>query len=331
MNILKKIGIGLLILIAILALVSAFLSSKIHVERSIVINAPAKTVFNQVNNFKNWINWSYWDRLDPNMKSTFEGPESGVGSIHRWESDHDEVGKGSMTITGATEPNEIMTSLAFGEDWVSPGGWFFEDSPEGVKTTMFMDMTMPFYARIMGLFMDGILGKNFDASLSNLKTYTEGLPKETAASWNVETITTTPVQVMSMNVTTTGKDFSAKLGSSFDQLNAAIAKQGLKQTGSNYAIYYKWSMDSVIMEPGIVVDKPGKNEGDIKASEMKAIKAIRVDFYGEGTEKAHYFMDEWAKQNKVTISGEPWEEYVTDAKSEPDTAKWLTRIYYPVE
>ena len=136
-----------------------------------------------------------------------------------------------------------------------------------------------------------------------------------------------------MKVTTTGKAFNEKLNESYGTIMAAMAKQGVMQTGPSYAIYYKWSEDSVIMEPGVVVDKAGKNDGDVIASEMKPVKAIKVDYYGDypGTEKAHYFMDDWAKQNKVTISGPPWEEYFTDPKTEPDTAKWLTRIYYPVD
>jgi effector-binding domain-containing protein len=333
MKILKKIGIGLLIILVILAIVSVFLPSKVHIERSAVINAPVKTIFGTVNNLKTWINWSYWDRIDPNMKSVFEGPEAGVGAVHRWESENDSVGHGSMTITGVTEPNEILISLAFGKDWVTPGGWRFEETPEGVKTTMFLDMEMPFYARIPGLFMDGMMGKDIAKTIDNLKQYTESLPAESNTAWVVETITTSPAQVMSIKVTTTGAEFSARLGSSYEQLMMVMGKQGLKQAGPMYAIYEKWSMDTVIMEPGIVVDKAGKNDGDVIASEMKAIKAIKVDYYGDypGTEKAHYFMDDWAKQNKVTISGAPWEEYVTDPKAEPDTAKWLTRIYYPVE
>jgi len=292
MKFLKKLGIGILILILLLAIISLFLPSKIHVERSIMINAPVKTVFNAVNNLQLWINWSYWDRIDPNMKSTFEGPQSGVGAIHRWESENDSVGKGSMTITESVEPSKVLTSLEF-SDWKTPGGWLFDDTEEGVKATIFMDMDMPFYARIPGMFMDKMLGKDFEKTLAGLKSYTEGLPKESEATWVVETITTSPAKVMSMKVTTTGKAFNEKLNESFGTIMAAMAKQGIMQAGPTYAIYYKWSEDSVIMEPGVVVDKMGKNEGDITASEMKPVKAIKVDYYGDpNTEKAHYFMDD---------------------------------------
>src|SRR5688572_26744221 len=195
MKVLKKIGIALLLIIALLCVISLFLPSKVHVQRSIMINAPVKTVFNTVNNFRTWINWSYWDQIDPKMKSTFEGPEAGAGAIHRWESENDSVGVGSMTITESVEPSKVLTSLEFG-DWVAPGGWLFDQTDEGLRTTLFMDMDMPFYARIPGLFMDKMLGKDFDKTLVNLKKYTEGLPIETTdASWSVETITTPPAHV----------------------------------------------------------------------------------------------------------------------------------------
>lgn len=333
MNILKKIGIGFLALLLVLALISLFIPSKVHVERSATINASAKTVFNTVNNLKTWNNWSYWDRIDPNMKSTYQGPEAGTGAIHRWDSENDSVGKGSLTITESIEPTKILTSLEIDETWTAPGGWLFEETGSGVKATVFMDMDMPFYMRIPGMFMDDMLEKDFGKTLAGLKQYTEGLPAETNTAWVVETITTTPAMVMSMKVKTTGTEFAAKLENCYGQIMATMSKQGIKQAGPRYAIYQKWTPEAVEMEPGIVIDKPGKNDGEIMATGMKATKAIKVDYYGDypGSEKAHYYMDEWATKNKVTIIGPPWEEYITDPKSEPDTSKWLTRIYYPVE
>ncbi len=331
MNILKKTGIGVLIIVVVLALISLFLPAIVHVERSVVINAPIKTVFKTVNNLKSWINWSYWDQIDPKMISEFEGPESGVGAIHRWNSEHEMVGNGSMTITETAESSKILTSFEFDQTWITPGGWLFEETEGGSKATVFMDMEMPFYARIPGMFMKGKLEEDFDKTLAGLKNYTEGLPVESASAWTVETITTTPAPVMCMKVISNGAEYAAKLGNSYEKIMAVMARQDLKQSGPIYAFYHKWSPDTVEMEPGVMVDKPGKTEGDVLASEMKPVKAIKVDYYGGYTEKAHYFMDEWARKNNVAIIGAPWEEYVTDSKSEPDTAKWLTRIYYPVQ
>lgn len=332
MNILKKIGIALLVILALLAIVSLFLPGKLHIERSIVINTPAKTIFGTVNNLRTWANWSYWDRIDPNMNSTFEGPEAGVGAIHRWDSENDSVGHGSITITESVEPEKIGTSLEFDKKWTTPGGWTFNTTPEGVQTTIFMDMELPIYTRIPGLFMDKMLGKDFEKTLNGLKQYTENLPAESEASWVVETVTTTPSPVMNMTITTSQSGMQAHLGTAFEKIAEAMEKQGIKQSGPAYTLFQKWTKDTVIMEPGIMVNKAGKNDGAIMASEMKSVKAFKIDYYGEYSrmESAYNFITNWAEQNKTTIIGAPWEEYIADPKSEPDTAKWLTRIYFPI-
>lgn len=43
------------------------------------------------------------------------------------------------------------------------------------------------------------------------------------------------------------------------------------------------------------------------------------------------FMYDWCEKNGVIITGAPWEEYVNYPPQDPDTSKWLTRVYYPVK
>ncbi len=332
---LKKIGIALLAIIVILVAVSAFLPGTVKVERSIVINAPAKKVFDQVNNLTKWQYWSYWDQIDPNMKSEFEGPESGTGAVHKWSSDNDSVGTGSLTIVESTEPNTIVTSLFFEGMGTSQGGWNFDESEEGTRATIYMDIELPFAGRIFpGLMMDEWLGKDFVKSLTGLKNYVEQLPDEPASAFVVETVTTTAADAMSMRLICTQSEMSAKMGETYGMLQAAMAKQGLSQAGPVYTIYHKWAPpDTVDMEPGIVVNKPGTSQGNIIASKMNPVKAVRLDYYGDysGLGAAHGFIDQWVQDNNATITGAPWEEYITDPGAEPDTSKWLTRIYYPIQ
>ncbi|NNE56058.1 MAG: AraC family transcriptional regulator, partial [Flavobacteriales bacterium] len=42
-------------------------------------------------------------------------------------------------------------------------------------------------------------------------------------------------------------------------------------------------------------------------------------------------MDRYIQCNGIEMNGAPFEMYVTDPMQEPDTAKWLTEIVYPVE
>jgi hypothetical protein len=176
MKILKRIAIVLLILFGVYILVSLFLPSHVRVERSAIIKAPVPVVFDAVNNFHTWQKWSYWDNIDPQMKSTYEGPESGVGAKHLWSSNDKNVGTGNITIVAVKPNSEILTDLDFEGMGTSHGGWLFHEVDGGTEVTTYMEMDMGFFGRIMGLMMDGMLGSDFEKTLAGLKKHCESLP-----------------------------------------------------------------------------------------------------------------------------------------------------------
>jgi hypothetical protein len=179
MKILKYLLFGLGGIILLLVIISLFLSSKPHFERSITINAPADSVFKQVNSLKNWSKWDPWMAKDPNAVSTYEGPEAGIGSIHRWDSKVKEVGTGSMTITGSVPNQAVDILLDFGKNGTATGGFKFKPEGNGVNVTWGFDMDagMNPMKRIMGAMMDKMIGPEFDKGLANLKTVSESAPK----------------------------------------------------------------------------------------------------------------------------------------------------------
>ena len=61
-------------------------------------------------------------------------------------------------------------------------------------------------------------------------------------------------------------------------------------------------------------------------------KAAMATHYGAFSEsdKMHRLIEEWIDRNGKTVSAPYWETYVTDPTIETDTAKWETKIYYPV-
>ncbi len=69
--------------LALLAVVIGSRPATFEVKRSLLINAPAEVVYAQVADFKAWAAWSPWDRLDPTMKRTYSGAESGVARTTR--------------------------------------------------------------------------------------------------------------------------------------------------------------------------------------------------------------------------------------------------------
>src|SRR5918994_2188874 len=91
----KKILLVLAVLIVAFVVVVALQPTDYRISRSATMAAPQPKVFEQVNDFHNWQAWSPWAKMDPNAKSTFEGPTNGEGAKFAWDGDAN-VGAGSM-------------------------------------------------------------------------------------------------------------------------------------------------------------------------------------------------------------------------------------------
>ena len=115
MRFLKRLAIGLVLLVAAFAVVVWLQPDDYRLTRSTVIAAPAAAVFPQVNDLRQWEDWSPWAKLDPNAKVTFSGPQSGPGASFKWDG-NDKVGAGTMTIT-ESKPNERVATRT---DFVKP-------------------------------------------------------------------------------------------------------------------------------------------------------------------------------------------------------------------
>lgn len=184
---LKKVLLAIGGIIVLALLVSLVLPSKVHVERSIVINAPAAKIFPEVNSLQKWPAWDPWSKKDPNIQDNYTGPESGVGNTNTWKSDHKEVGSGSQTITESVPNENIKSKMLFGDagEEYGEGTGFFNFTAEGENTNvtwgMDMDLGMNPMARYFGLMMDGTIGKDFEQGLGNLKAYVESMPDEAPA------------------------------------------------------------------------------------------------------------------------------------------------------
>ncbi len=341
MKALKVILFGLLGLAGIYLILALFAPSKIHVERTMVINADANIVHGQINDLKNWKKWSFWDNIDPNMKSTFEGSESGVGAIHKWESENDSVGKGSLTITQSEPGKFVETKLAFEGMGESMGGWRIKDTTGGVAVTSYMDMAPPFLFRPMCLFMDmeKMLGEDFMKSLAGLKTLAESIKNEPPPAPVIEEGTMEATKVLTiLDSCNSMKEIGPKLGALYGEMGAEATKAGAKQAGAVFAIYHKVTVMEngdmkFVLEAGVPVDKEMKSAGRVKYWVMPACNVVKAAHYGkyETTDRTHAAAHEWISSNNKQIIGSPWEVYVTDPGKEPDSNKWLTEIYYPIK
>ncbi|MBN8555578.1 MAG: SRPBCC family protein [Deltaproteobacteria bacterium] len=177
----RKILIAIVLVVAGFLLYVALMPSHFHIERSILIHAPAEAVFAQVNDFHKWNDWSPWAKLDPNAKVTFEGKESGVGAVHTWAGNAD-VGEGKMTIVESQPNSLIRIKLEFFKPYTAENQAEFTFKPQegGVLTTWSMDGESKFLPRVFCFFMnmDKMVGNEFEKGLAQIKLIAETPPKK---------------------------------------------------------------------------------------------------------------------------------------------------------
>jgi Polyketide cyclase / dehydrase and lipid transport len=172
----KKILIGLIVVISVFLVIVAKQPSHFRVERSITVNAPSALVFDHVNDLHKWEQWSPWAKLDPNAKGTFEGPGAGLGASHSWAGNKD-VGEGKMTIIESRAGEFVRFRLDFLKPFKATNTSEFTFTSEGTQTavTWSMEGTNNFIFKAVGLFMDcdKMIGKDFEKGLADLKTVSE--------------------------------------------------------------------------------------------------------------------------------------------------------------
>jgi uncharacterized protein YndB with AHSA1/START domain len=182
----KKILIALVVVVAGFLAFAATRPDSYRVERSTKIDAPASVVFSQLEDFKAWQAWSPWEKRDPAMKKTYEGPPTGVGSSYSWVGNK-EVGKGKMTIVASEPPSQIKYRLEFIEPFTAVANTAFTLAPEGGKTaavTWVMDGTNNLVGKIFSVFMnmDTSIGADFEKGLAGLKAVSESEARKQEAT-----------------------------------------------------------------------------------------------------------------------------------------------------
>ncbi len=170
-KILKWIGI----VIVSLLVISLILPGKSHVERSRVIKADVTNVFTLVNDLHQWNKWSPWYKLDTTAKMEYFGTGIGKGAGYSWNSTNKNVGKGNLMVTDVKENEFITSDLTFDGMGTSKVKYTFSKEGDGTKITWAMDqdaagtpITMRPMCKYFYLFMDKMIGPDFEKGLSNM-------------------------------------------------------------------------------------------------------------------------------------------------------------------
>jgi|TARA_B110000438_G_scaffold288544_1_gene322127 hypothetical protein len=172
MRLLKWFIIGTVVLVALLYAVGPFLPNKALVERSILIEAPVSVIEECVTDLEIWEKWEPWGPKDDSMTVQYGEIRRGLGASHTWSGKI--VGQGERTLTAINPGVRIDFTLVFDGDTGVPAFTAFHFdvvSAEETRVTWTFEGELGSnpISRIIGLFLDDILGRFYEDGLTSLK------------------------------------------------------------------------------------------------------------------------------------------------------------------
>ncbi len=178
MKILKIFGLLVAATVILMLGLAAVTKKSYAVTRDATINLPKDKVFAYLVQLKNQDNFSVWANMDKDMKKTYRGTDGTVGFVSAWDSAKDDVGAGEQEIKKILPGDRIDYELRFLRPFESKSDAFMKTEavePAKTKVTWGFSAKMPYPMNLMLLFMDfeGMIGKDFETGLLNLKLLLE--------------------------------------------------------------------------------------------------------------------------------------------------------------
>ncbi len=346
MRALKTILIILVALAGILLILGYTGPKTSVVQRSVVIDAEPATIYPYVASLRETHNWGPWIDMEREVVTEWSEEDGVVGASQSWEGDT--LGKGMQRIIAMEPDRKVSTELTFLEPWESKSEVDLVLTPEeqGTRVDWVMTSQNKGLARLMAVFMDmdGMIGPDFERGLEKLKATVEEKQRAQAADLQSRTHRGYVIETIERpQMTYIGKrekklkwtEFEKFYGQNFGGAYAAAGAQGIEPVCCPSGIFFAWNEEEQTADVMAGIPVKGGEEIVVKGWETYTVptsKMLHIKYYGayDKSAEAHYAMDDMIKANGLTHYGNVIEEYVTDPSQEPDTAKWLTNIYYMV-
>lgn len=345
MRFLKRLVVLLLVLIVVAIGVAFFLPSSAHVERSTTIARPPSMLFAVLNSYRRFNDWSPWVGKDPNAHYTITGPVAGVGAKESWVGDPKTVGSGSQEIIESKADESVTMALDFGDMGQAKARFVLSPDGKGTRVKWTLDTEAPLaldgkilwnvIGRYMGLFMDRMVGPDYESGLAKLKTLVETFPDVDINGISGEAVALAPRKIYFVSASSgpDGESAKAVLTEAYGKLGKYLGDNGLTMQGAPMTITTSYDKSGWKFDAAIPVDRNNAaTREDIQSGATYGGNAVQFmhvgpyDRIGDTITKAYA----WLSVQGYKAKGRLIEEYVSDpGKTPPEQLQ--TKLTIPVE
>jgi len=321
----------------LLIVVGIILPSRSLVERDILIDAHAATIFALLNDFRQVSKWSPALDGDPNARIVINGPARGVGASIYW--DGHIIGEGRQTIIDSVPYERLTAQLELGDQ--APATATFTLSAEAGMTRVVWlhdsDHGFNLVGRYFGLLQGSIVGTEQDEGLSRLKELAENLPRGDFSDIEIEQIVVEAADIAYLRTTSIPEAtaISEAMGDAYFSILNFIDEYGLDDAGAPLSITRTFSGSELVFDAAIPVrglnaatPRTGKA---VKIGTTYAGPVIRVKHVGSyrTLARTHDKIAAYLAALGIQRNGDAWESYISDP-IRTDEADLLTYVYYPI-
>jgi len=330
-KLLRSSGIVILVLIVI----GFILPSKPRVERDVLIDAHAATVFALLNDFAQVSKWSPVLDGDPNAQIDFSGPPRGVDASIYWNGHI--IGQGRQTIIESVPYEKIITKFDSGESGSTTFNLSLEDGLTRVAWIHESDYGFNLIGRYFALVQGSIVGTEQAEGLSRLKELAENLPRADFSDIEIKQIVVEASDIAYLQTTSIpeASAISEAMGDAYYSILGFIDDHDLDTAGAPMSITRTFSgselvFDAAIPVRGLTAATP-RNGDTVRIDTTYAGPAVRVKHIGSYRTlgRTHDKIAAYLAALGIQRNGDAWESYISDPQR-TDEAELLTFVYYPI-
>ena len=337
MKIIKYLFLLFLLSLVALTIYIATQKGDFTVESSKVISSPRATVFNYVNDYKNWPKFSSWITEDSSIQSSFSPETNEKRSSFSWQGNN---AIGTIETLHIKQNDSIVQKMEFNET-SSNVYWSFKDTVGGTKVTWKSVGKMNFMLKVNSFFNLGtkntlskvydkslaILDKNLDFENSTYAVKIHGIVKK------LETF------YLKQSFTSKISDITRNANVVFPKIITFCKQNTIIQNGKPFIIYHTYDTIKDLTKVSFCVpikDQIFTSEGsEILSGKLVAFEALKTTLTGNYTYKNKALAETAAyskAKNILTGSTFTHLEIFTRGKNETlIPSKWLTDIYFPIK
>ena len=336
MRILKYIFLLLILALVGITVYVATQRGDFTVTKSSIINTPRSTVFEYVNDYKNWETFGSWMQKDNQIKFNYPAKTMGAGGRFSWTNNS---AVGDIKTVFVKENDSISQKINYDGNAASLS-WTFKDTVGGTKVTVYSKGKMDLMTKITSFFRGGITSIVTDVVEKSLRNLDKTLKYEMKTySIKVNGVVPRPSgfcikQTVTCDISSVSKNIKIMMPRMLHFFN----KNKIPMTGKPFVIYDKYDVSNKIVTISACIPIGQQisvsEESDVQSGEIIGFTCLKTTLTGDYSHRKEawakaqkYIVDNGFKQNFAGSYSEVYVKTIDDVKQ---PSQWITEIYIPV-